>query len=234
MTRPPAPAASRPPAAVAYGRVQVLAPESTRLLHRGTLIVAAVIAIAVVKPWGEQPAAEVPAPAVIAALPSRAPQPPPDPIERICHNSTSWRVASAGLSFGSRMREWGFVTPVAAAGPTDPAIPFVIFAYSTLHALGYCAPTDVRPAADLEVRVYRINDTGAGMVAIAREELTPVTSVAGLFAPVAPPTGPGGPAGQAGPEPSWGPGRYVFALTGEPLGNVWFGAEIRGTTPANS
>lgn len=217
---------------VVYPRLSVLAPDSTRTLRRIVLIVAGVIVVAMVKPWGGQKEEAVGRPYVppLAAMATAQPRASDDPLEAICHESPSWRVASVGLFVDRAMREWGFITPVVAEGPTDPAIPFVVFAYTSVEALGYCAPVRQQPPADLEVRVYRLDGGVSGTrVSVLREARTPSTSVAGLFSVADPPMGPSASAGVVGPDPSWPPGRYAFVLHGHQLGDLWFGAEVRAT-----
>jgi hypothetical protein len=221
-----------PSVGVAYRRSRLEpsgSTRSTRSLRRGAVIVAALVGLALVKPWGvaEEPAG-LPVPPRTVAVASAEPTRPHDPIEDICHASPSWRVTSVGLFVGSKLRESGFVTPVAAAGPGDPSIPFVLFGFSRVSALGYCAPVRTSSTGDLEVRVFRMGVDGAGtLLKVMREEATPVTSLAGLFSVIA--ASGGAASGTAGPTASWPPGRYVFALRGEDYGDVWFGADLRPT-----
>lgn len=212
---------------VAFKRSGALGPGSTRSIRRGMLALAGFVLLAIVKPWGaaEEPVRLPPrAFAVASAVPIR----PDDPIEDICHASPSWRVASVGQFVGIGLREWVFVNPVAAAGPGDPSIPFVLFGFSRVSALGYCAPMQAIPQAGMEVRVFRVDGDGAGtLIDVLREDRTPATSVAGLFSVGA---ADGEPAsGTLGPTASWPPGRYVFALGGQGYRDVWFGAELRPT-----
>lgn len=217
---------------VVHSRLSVLAPDSTRTLRRSVFIIAGLMAVAILKPWGVADPAPVrrpyvPPPAALANVQPRASQ---NPIEAICHESPSWRVASVGTFVDRGMREWGFITPVIALGPSDPAIPFVVFAYTHVTSLGYCAPVQEQPPADVEVRVYRLDGDGPGTaVKVAREAGTPATSVAGLFSVITPSTSspsvsPGGLV-----DPSWPPGRYVFVLRGRQGGDLWFGADVRAT-----
>jgi len=134
---------------------------------------------------------------------------------------------------GSQLREWAFVDPVRANGPSDPAIPFVVFSFTRLRALGYCAPGDAKRPVSLQVLVFRLDASGSSSaIAVQRETRTPESSIAGLFSIAAPDPSNGGSAPSAGPAASWPPGRYVFAVRGPGLGDVWFGAEVRDTTAA--
>jgi hypothetical protein len=219
---------------VAYARVAVVAQRPVRGIRRGVLVVTALVVLAAVKPWGAQAPAELERPQPAQALTSPAAvaaRAVESPISSICHESSSWRVATEGSFVGSRIREWGFIDPVAADDPADPSIPFVRFSYTLLRALGYCAPADAHGPINLEVLVYRLDDSGTSTsVAVLRDTRTPAWSVAGLFS-IAQPTPPGDrstPASEAAA--SWPPGRYVFALRGPQLGDVWFGADVRRTT----
>ena len=197
-------------------------------MRRGVIVVIGLLGLAMVKPWGApEPPPERPATQAVARA-TPVPRPPESPIGSICHESSSWRVATEGSFVGSQIREWGFVVPVAADSPSDPLIPFVVFSFTRLRALGYCAPADPERSLDLHVVVFRLDDSGASTtVAVEREARTPMWSAAGLFS-IAASAGAGSPA-SSGPEPaaSWPPGRYVFALHGRDFGEIWFGAAIR-------
>ena len=197
-------------------------------MRRGVLLVIGLLGVAMVKPWGgaEAPPERPSTQAVARATP--VPRPPESPISSICHESSSWRVATEGSFVGSQIREWGFVVPVAADSPSDPLIPFVVFSFTRLRVLGYCAPADPEQSLDLHVVVFRLDDSGTSTaVAVEREARTPMWSAAGLFS-IAHSAG-AGPRASPGPEPpaSWPPGRYVFALRGPDFGEIWFGAAIR-------
>ncbi|HTK45946.1 MAG TPA: hypothetical protein VL749_11410 [Patescibacteria group bacterium] len=209
-------------------RFVVAAPGPGRAVRRGVLIVVGLLGLAMVKPWGgaEAPPERPPTQTVARATPVA--RPPESPISSICHESSSWRVATEGSFVGSQIREWGFVVPVAADSPTNPLIPFVVFSFSRLRALGYCAPADPGRSLDLQVVVFRLDDSGASTaVAVEREARTPMSSAAGLFSIADSVVT--GPRASPGPEPaaSWPPGRYVFALRGPDFGEIWFGAAIR-------
>lgn len=200
-------------------------------LQRQTALVTGLIVLAIVKPWawGQPPPAPAPhlprapirvspvdTPAVVA----------PDPVAAICHDSPSWRVASVGDFLGGTLREWAFVTPVPAAGPADPSIPYALFAFDRVEALGYCAPTDKAPGSGVIIGVYQLGADGARVpIVVRRLEHTPASSVAGLFE-----RGPAGPSGSPGPGDSpnagWLPGRYVFSLRSPSGLAVWFGVEV--------
>jgi hypothetical protein len=197
-------------------------------MRRGALVVVCLLGLAMVKPWGEAEAPpQRPATQAVARA-TPAPRPPESPISAICHESTSWRVATEGSFVGSQIREWGFVVPVAAASPSDPLIPFVGFSFTRLRALGYCAPADPERSIDLHVVVFRLDDSGTSTaLEVEREARTPMWSAAGLFS-ITPSAGAGPSAGPLpGPAASWPPGRYVFALRGSDFGEIWFGAAIR-------
>jgi hypothetical protein len=109
-------------------------------------------------------------------------------------------------------------------------IPFIVFSFTRLRALGYCAPADPEQQLDLHVVVFRLDDSGTSTaVDVKREARTPIWSAAGLFS-IAPSEG-ARPSGSPGAEPgaSWPPGRYVFALRGPAFGAIWFGADVRQT-----
>jgi hypothetical protein len=211
--------------------VVVVAPQPVRALRRGILVVMGLVVLATVKPWGsaKAPVDREPQQPALAAVspPSVAPHPVESPISSICHESQSWRVATEGSFVGGRIREWGFVEPVAARGPADPSIPFVPFSFTLLRTLGYCAPADEQGPLDVDVLVFRIEASGASsVVAVQRDSRTPAWSVAGLFS-IAPSARAVKSPPSSGPAAGWPTGRYVFALRSARLGNVWFGADVR-------
>jgi hypothetical protein len=224
---------------VTCARVVVAAQRPIRAVRYGVLIATGLVVLAAIKPWGATPppaAREPLQPAPVAISPASAvPRPVESPVSSICHDSSSWRVATEGSFVGSQLREWAFVNPVPANGPSDPSIPFVVFSFTRLRVLGYCAPGDAQHPVNLQVLVFRLEASGSSTaVAVQRETRTPASSIAGLFSIAAPNPSRSGSPPPPGPTASWPPGRYVFAVRGRGLGDVWFGAEVRDTTAAGA
>lgn len=132
-----------------------------------------------------------------------------------------------------RVRTWTVDEPVTAAGPGDPAIPFVPTASVELLALGFCAPVlgADRPPANVRLTVWRLGQDELPAVVPVRD-ITPADVPIGLGRLLAA----AGPDGSAG---AWPPGRYALELNGSASDGRsyvrWLGADVvrlpaRGTT----
>jgi hypothetical protein len=130
----------------------------TRSIAPLVIVAAAVIGLAIVKPWpgsGPTGAAEdaaaggVPRPSSTPAGPASSSARPigvaspasTDPVYEVCLGTDAWRVASVQLWAGRMVRTWSALTPlVDAHGPTDPAIPAALVVGEDVSGVGYCAP----------------------------------------------------------------------------------------------
>ena len=207
-----------------------------RGLLLGAIAVAAILALAVLKPWADP---GYPSRAIEAATPSAGPHgvvavpgagatpsatlPGWDTPGGQCFVGSDWRVFSIEMSTGRRLRHWLVVEPRAAGSPRDSAVPFVTIAADRVTALGFCAGADAgvrRPITAVDA--WALSAPGA---------LVPID-----LAPLAAWTPPDPDAGRVYPQPDgfgsvnsgWAPGRYVFAVRRGPSTTdaEWYGVEI--------
>jgi len=190
---------------------------------RVAVILAAFLAVAIVKPW---PSSE---PRAAASPVSRAASAEPRPTETIspvagyCNDPVGWRVATVEqLLDGTALRGWGAVEPVVATGPRDVRIRSFVVSSASVSALGYCAPPYDIPPADAQVRIYRVDDRRAPeQVSVVRLGPNPASSLGALYRP---------PADAQTPTPnapSWATGLYVFEVSAADGYQRWFGADVR-------
>ena len=203
------------------------------------VVLAAVVAVALVKPWGEEPVpgpgrpvASHPQPSAGVLRPS-----PTSPIEagirEHCLDPGGWRVfAHEGTGEGT-IRSWK--TLEAAAGthnPADEAIPVVPVGAPQLQGLGYCAPWrgDDRPPSGATLAVWVLTTVDAARPLAVRRLLPRTANVlGGLFVPALAAAA----KGSTGPLPtrsgsdasSWPDGRYVFALQAAGY-ERWWGVDV--------
>jgi hypothetical protein len=210
---------------------------------------AALIVVAIVKPWGlAEPAAVAP---VRTALAVTAPVATPvatidlsaDGLAApICLGTGGWRVASREVWRNQDVRVWRAIEPVLdAAGPLDPAIPSVLVVAVTLPALGWCAPSygDGRPVGPASVTAWHVRD-GVAFEIVLRQ-IGPASGVSPIGALYAPLTRCSQPPSCAAllPKPMpvpWSAGRVVFRYVDEGFGRTyWFAADIEIlATPAHA
>ncbi len=120
--------------------------------RRAVAVVAVLVAVSVVRPWGgtqsrsgSSPAASftagVPAGAAAAAAVTGAPSPHPSvgPDQILCSGDSSQLVSLDRLGAWT-VRTWIDAVPVIAAGPTDPAIGMVVLESPAVLAIGMCLP----------------------------------------------------------------------------------------------
>ena len=190
---------------------------------RVAVILAAFLAVAIVKPW---PSSE---PRAAASPVSRAASAEPRPTETIspvagyCNDPVGWRVATVEqLLDGTALRGWGAVEPVVATGPRDVRIRSFVVSSASVSALGYCAPPYDIPPPDAQVRIYRVDDRRAPeQVSVVRLGPNPASSLGALYRP---------PADAQTPTPnapSWATGLYVFEVSAADGYQRWFGADVR-------
>ena len=229
-------------------RGPALKPVGSRPAHHAlsvaTSLVAVLVAIAILKPWGPGSA---PAPPRVprTALPVLA-TPTPRPTNEsadglaapICLGAGAWQVASLETWRTQRVRVWRAVEPIAdAVGPLDPAIPTVPVVALEIEALGWCAPTygADRPAGPARVTAWFVLDAIA--VELQLRQVLPergTTQVAALYRlrGLCPP-GPACPTTPTAVTEPWRTGRVVFRY--EDLGGdrvAWFAADIEILVPA--
>jgi hypothetical protein len=219
---------------------ELLSPEATtivtgretRSLRMIVALVAVLVTVAAVKPWGagtaairtnvsppgigrgEHAAAE-PSETLAASPPTRA----SDVAESICGQPLGWRVVTSGLWQGRPSRASIALTPVAATRPTDGRIPFVVADGDRIDDLGWCSPSSDAAGSGRTVTVaaWRLDATSPRALAL-QPIGAPSASRAGLYTSSA-----------DRPNTPWLPGRYVFRVddaAGQP-GPSWFGIEVR-------
>ena len=212
-------------------------------------VVAVLVGLAILKPWG-----------VAAPSPSRAPRlATPTPVvvtpeptadvsaeglaSPICLGAGGWRVVSRETWETQDVRVWRAIEPApAATGPLDPVIPSVPIVAVELTALGWCAPAygPAKPVGPATVSAWWVE--GGVATALLLEQLQPATGVtplAALYLPLggcptnlrcaAPGASPGG--GPAASSPpgggAWTTGRVVFHWVDEGAGTeAWLAADI--------
>jgi hypothetical protein len=207
--------------------------QSERTLLRIVVVVLAAALLAVVKPWGDGAGGAggiAPRSAGDAALPtipgSTGPSPIPTPVDpgaAFCLLPSDWRLTSLEVFDRQTIRVWQTISPVHAAGPTDPALPVGLVVSSSVLAVGWCAPTapDVRPGGPVTTRIWHVPASGAPVELDLQPRLGP--SVLGEDY-TAPDVGSG--------TADWTPGRYVFAVFEPAPGRSWwFAVTVRRFVP---
>lgn len=191
--------------------------------ERLAIAIAALLLVAILKPWGPgSPATTAPppryTPAPTAVVSAEAPP---------CTGS-QWLIEADERWAGTYLRTWVFTEAVEALGPTDPAIKFPIIAGREVLAVGYCPSfwDDNRPHQRLTI--YRIGD---GEVEALPLIPVPVGELAGAAANVL--------FRRANTDvypfvPPWPDGRYVMQISGPGTYERWLGFDIRevNLTPA--
>ena len=234
------------PEQIGFPVTPVRPPIADRGLAMAGAVVALVIAIAFVKPWGEVGKAPTPGPRRVAATATAGPTPQPTEDESaeglaapVCLGAGAWRIASIETWRDHDVRVWRAVEPVAAAsGPLDPAIPTVPLLGLEVEALGWCAPAY---GAEQPVGPARVDGwivlNGVATLLELRQVLPPrgSTALAGLYVPVAPCAlgVPCAPAQTRFVTQRWVTGRVVFRYEDRGAGTtLWFGADVELYAPA--
>jgi hypothetical protein len=159
-----------------------------------TGLVAALVLIALVKPWSIGSHAPSLRPRVATqAVSLPTPQRTDDSAEGlagpICLGAGAWRVASLEMWRTQDVRVWRAVEPVAnAVGPLDLAIPSVPIVALQLQAVGYCAPSfgPDKPVGPATIQAWSVS--GSEATELRLQQVRPVrgsTPIAGLYVPVA-------------------------------------------------
>ena len=138
-------------------------------------IVAGLIVLAVLKPWGGSgpetsgagpgatgPSAGSPLGSAAERAVEPTPRPTPNPDEILCFGD-GWRLVTLQTYDDRQGGTWVVVEPVSAVGPADPAIPVTRLVEGNVSGLGFCdnASTDVTgPARVLGVWWLRVGADG--------------------------------------------------------------------------
>jgi hypothetical protein len=187
--------------------------------------VVALLAVAVLKPWGPPaPRPTANAAATANASAQRAAATPDRAAGSItCWSQQEWRAVTVERSAGRAIVSWMAVAPVMVEGPDDPRIPLLRVVADRVTGLGYCAPATIPTAADAlgtSMTAWLRSDDGEAVqlgplepAAVLSEDAAVVFRLAGS---------------------SWRPGTYVVqvlapvapAREGRPLRARWFGFDI--------
>lgn len=214
---------------VALAVVRVQPARSGTRLQAAVSLVAALVMIAMVKPWGGG------APTIptfrtdILTVVETTPTPTEDRSAKglaapVCLGAGAWQVASLESWRGRAVRVWRAIEPIAVAtGPEDATIPSVPVAADTLAGLGWCAPSygSEQPVGPARVLAWQVVDGTA--TALFLRQVQPVggiTPIAAIYLPV---------------NGAWAAGRVVFRYqdTGTDL-TVWFAADVNILRPSPS
>lgn len=204
---------------------------------RWVTIVAVLVSLAIVKPWGggdttsgaralaTGAATDEPGPSAAATRvpPSHTAGIDAD-VTRACLDPGSWRVASVEAYGAQTIRVWRALEPGTASGPADPAIPYVLVVSEGVTELGWCAPVagSDRPTGETTVQAWTLGDGTARPLRLVRTGRTPHESTFGaLYGPLSAVTG------RRAPEVTgWPAGQYVFRLRLEDGDERWFGVDL--------
>jgi hypothetical protein len=222
-------------------------------------LIAAIIGLGLLKPWGNEPAAS-PALGPIAASPASAEgrtsratpdgaglpfaihpagsQDPPDDTSGPCYYGRAWRLFTTEPSDVGIVRTWYALAPVEAVGPTDSRISAIVIHSNTIDQLGYCSVPQSAQGAVVATSVWRLAP-GAPPVAIAPEPIGPAGSATASGVIFTPPTttlsSPAAGSSAAGPVPSWSPAEYVFVVRlADSNTSEWFAVEIAQPPPSRA
>jgi hypothetical protein len=201
-------------------------------------LIAAILAVAIVKPWDESnsggftPAAMAtpsPAPAHPTPSPQASQRGAEDRLAEVCLEPSGWRILATEVWRDQVIRSWRATEPSVADGPLDPAIAFAPVAAEAVPILGYCAPISGpdEPPQDARGSVFAIQPDG-GVRELDLERSVPPDDVSGGAGWVGPAEGE--PAfGAAGGKPgrTWPVARYVIRIaTTDGRYERWIGVEI--------
>jgi hypothetical protein len=192
-------------------------------------VLAGALALAIAKPWAGSPSGAASSPRTADARTTEPPpaiSPPPGPsiADTVCHAETGWRLSTIETNNGRPIKTWYSVAPVAATGPSDPAMPTIRIYAESLQRLGYCAGLAAGlPVAVTSASGWRSSPVGTPApipLVRATEPGFDDSELGALFLP---------PPSVAGATPGdWPPGRYVFAVRTRPApgDRLWFAAEV--------
>ena len=202
------------------------------------LLIAATLAVGLLKPWGGAGSASVGSASMGRDLPAGATSgavaalslPPAAPAGASldpnrsaggpCSYGLAWRLFTAEASDLGPVHTWYGLVPVQASGPTDPRIKVVLIHSTTIGQLGYCSLTIPGSTRVVGTQAWRLVP-GAGAQALALEPVSSAGSVnpasGAIYAPPSP-----------GISGVWTPAEYVFALrfATNPATEAWFAVDI--------
>ncbi len=227
---------------------QLVVPRSSnRGLLLGATVIAVVLVLAVLKPWG---APGGPGEAAVPGLPSAGPaaadsspgptatpsatSPGLDEPGGQCFPGTDWRLFAIEVNEGRPRRHWLSIEPGLATGPRDPAVPFVSVVTDRLLALGFCVGSGPDgPPPLTRVQAWAPAPASAGQdVPVALAPLVAYMphdpDLGAIYQPPPESTG--------AVRTVWTPGCYVFAVQqGPPVGDEWwFGVEVVAAPSAST
>ena len=183
------------------------------------------LAVSVLKPWdagvGAAPeSSDAPrsAPTAFEVGVASSPAPTRDPVRRFCLAPSGWRITSLEHFDQRTVRTWQTIDPIAATGPTDPAIPIGRLVSTRVMTIGWCSPTDGTESDDepVRVRAWVVTDPNAARplpLRIGRGE----SGLGGDYRP---------PARRVQQLEAWPPGRYVLAVDGPTPDTRWFAIDV--------
>ena len=227
------------PEEIGFPVTPVRPPIADQGLSIAGVVVAFVIGLALLKPWGAAGDTPTLGPPRFVATPYPAFTPssiadtPEGLAGPVCLGAGAWRVASVETWRDQDVRVWRAIEPaVEASGPLDPAIPTVPLVGLEIRALGWCAPAygPDRPVGPATVHGWIVLN-GAAHVLELRQVLPArgTTALAGLYVPISPcPLGvPCAPAQTRFVTQRWETGRVVFRYEDEgAAATLWFGADV--------
>ena len=227
----------------ASDRVRLVPSEGTGRPLGVAVLIAVIIAIGLLKPWGSgagpppppvagpggaQPGGAPSSPmAARAADPALNPVPRPSPPTNIsgpCYFGLAWRLFTAETTGVGPVHTWYDLQPFEASGPTDPRIRVVQVHSSAIRQLGFCPVT--QPNGPIHV------------LGTDAWQLVPGAAPRPIGLPLAVGIGPADsdegvvylppPAPNGFPVPVWAPSVYVFVvrLATEPVSEEWFAVDI--------
>jgi hypothetical protein len=174
--------------------VRVRLPPSDARLPSVLWVVLALVALAVLKPWGVAAPFEtarpfVPEPTITVVTPAPTEDRTADGLASpICLGTGGWRIATLERWETQDVRVWRAIEPIATAtGPLDPAIPSVPVVAIEVTALGWCAPAfgEHRPLGPAIVTAWSV--VGEVATPLQLRQVRPVdgsTPMAALYLPV--------------------------------------------------
>jgi hypothetical protein len=192
--------------------------------ERLAVVAFVLVFIAIVKPWGEAPAAETPAP----RQPGVAATAPVSMGDHPC-TGRRWLIQVDKRWADRTVRSWIMADDVEASGPTDPTISFVKVASPRVLGVGYCAALGDEGPRQTRLTFYRL---GPPIEVVLADPVT-IPAPAGpenvLFRPAATDRAPTQSGATPAPPEGWASGRYVLRIDGSDGYQRWLGLEIRIT-----
>src|SRR5262245_10485259 len=201
---------------------------------QGLVAVVLVLAILIVKPWGEAPAG-LPTPAEprssVAVRTPSSPTPTATPsragseVAGICIDVGAWLLASIELDRAQTIRVWRAIgQATSATGPLDPTIPLAQIRSDGVLGLGWCGPKDGPDAAteQADVQAWRIDGRTATPIPLVATQGTVSSGFGALYRPIDPAA------------TSWAPAVYVFRHVTSDGREHWFRLRLLAKARAGS